>query len=289
MYQYDDADQFDERAIEVTRPGGETAWQLDVKGAKCDERKARGRERLDVLLDRAVLHAPLLYNITCADGQLTPRPTTPSADASEAHYEVPPATARSLSGTSTSRRTGATRSSPMPGHHGEVDVTVWNTWGDETLESVECTDPRVDDASGAAPRFCSCVCGPQAVDARRFDKWDSGARTRGEAVACERRVPRTAADARTGFFALARRPVSTAARGNNAHVTICRRRSRPGRHDEPAPVSRAPTHQWALAKGSRRRPLSGSVPAEHKGAEDDARRVAMCLARLRPKAFGRMP
>ena len=26
------ADQFDERAIEVTRSGGETAWQLDVKG-----------------------------------------------------------------------------------------------------------------------------------------------------------------------------------------------------------------------------------------------------------------
>ena len=57
MYQYDDADQFDERAIEVTRPGGETAWQLDVKGVKCDESECKRAAGSGwTFIDRAVLH-----------------------------------------------------------------------------------------------------------------------------------------------------------------------------------------------------------------------------------------
>ena len=145
MYQYDDADQFDERAIEVTRPGGETAWQLDVKGVKCDEsecKRAAGSGWTFYSIERFYT-APLLYNVACAGGQLTfsTHNNFKQSDASEAHYEVTSGGSKVASGTFyfTPHWRDTLVAVDVTGTTGEVDVTVRNTWGDETLESVECS------------------------------------------------------------------------------------------------------------------------------------------------------
>ncbi len=75
MYQYGgnaSADQYDERALEVTRPGGAIAWKLDLKGPACDEtecERTSGEGWTFYSIER-FYEAPLLYNMSCADGKL---------------------------------------------------------------------------------------------------------------------------------------------------------------------------------------------------------------------------
>ena len=175
MYQYASADQFDERALEVTRPGGAIAWKLDLKGPACDEtecERTSGEGWTFYSIER-FYEAPLLYNMSCADGKLkfsahnnfvsrfrasfvraraaslshTSRFARPLAqkqnNPSEARYSVTLASDASEVASGTFDFTPHWRDTDVTVHIagpiGLVNVTITNIWGDETSDTTICS------------------------------------------------------------------------------------------------------------------------------------------------------
>ena len=145
-YQYDTGDSYDERAVEITRPGGDTAWQLDVVGAPVTEAeytRSKGDEWTFYSIERFYT-APLVYNLTCSVGTLSfsTHNNFKQSNPSKAMYAVTSETGSSL-GSGTFDFTPHWRetfvSVDAQGLTGVVDVSVTNTWGDETVKSAQCS------------------------------------------------------------------------------------------------------------------------------------------------------
>ena len=150
MYQYGgnvSADQYDERALEVTRPGGEIAWKIDLKGPECDEtecERTSGEGWTFYSIER-FYEAPLLYNLSCANGKLkfSAHNNFKQNNPSEARYTVTLASDASEVASGTFDFTPHWRDTDVTVHIagpiGVVNVTITNTWGDETSATTICS------------------------------------------------------------------------------------------------------------------------------------------------------
>ena len=139
--------EYDERAVEITRPGGEIAWQLEVMGAvctategECDRSTGDGWTFYSI---ERFYTAPLVYNLTCSVGTLSfsTHNNFKQSNPSPARYALSGALGSLGSGTFdfTPHWRDTFVSVDASGLDGDVNLTVTNTWGDETTKIVACS------------------------------------------------------------------------------------------------------------------------------------------------------